>query len=120
MTEELRIAEEQRGDVLLLRLVGRLDVMHAPLCDKVITASASRGVRFVVLDLSGVEYLSSAGLRVLLAGSKSLEGRSGKLLLAGPAAPVLQVLKMSGFDRILPIFLTEDEAVESLRGRETK
>ncbi len=120
MTIELRIAEEQRGDVLLLRLVGRLDVMHAPLCDKVITTSAAKGVHFVVLDLSGVEYLSSAGLRVLLAGLKNLESRGGKLLLAAPAAPVLQVLKMAGFDRILPIFSSEDEAVESLRDRKTK
>ena len=55
----------------------------------------------LILDLSGVDYLSSAGLRVVLVAAKSTRASGGKLVLAGPRPAISEILAMSGFDRII-------------------
>lgn len=65
----------------------------------------------LVINLNAVEYLSSAGLCVLLNLAKLAEAKHGRLFLCSPAAPVRQILKMSGFDKILPLRETVQDAL---------
>jgi anti-anti-sigma factor len=53
--------------------------------------------------LSGLDYVSSAGLRVLLVAAKAAKGKGGKVVLSSPKPAILEVLKISGFDKILEV-----------------
>jgi anti-anti-sigma factor len=64
----------------------------------------------LVFDLAGIDYLSSAGLRVVLVAAKSSRAGGGKTVLAGARPAVQEILKMSGFDRIVESAPTVEEA----------
>lgn len=104
------LKEEQRGDVLILRIRGRLDAISAPAAEKKIFESIDKSEYKILIDMSGVNYLSSAGMRMLLSTSKRLRALSGKLYLSGLTVSVLDVLRMSGFDHVLDLFESEEEA----------
>lgn len=72
-----------------------------------------KGVR-LVFDLSSIDYLSSAGLRVVLLAAKTTRAGGGKTVLSGAKPAVLEVLRMSGFDRILEIEPDLDAALARL------
>ncbi len=71
----------------------------------------SSGEKHLVLDLSKVEFMSSAGLRAILGALKETRQQGGDLYLAGAKAGVERVLKMSGFPKILKTYDSVDEAV---------
>jgi len=107
------IKEERRGDVLVYRLKGRLDAVSAHVVEKSIFDAVDAGCNKVLIDLSLVTYLSSAGIRMCLATTKKLRSLSGRLLICRTASNVLEVFKMSGFDHVLELFETEDEALRN-------
>ena len=96
-------AEEQTGDVILIHLNGRLDASSAATAEQEIFALLERHSR-VVVDFSALEYISSAGLRVLLLVAKKIQGRAGVLLLASMHPAVQEVFDISGFSAIFKIF----------------
>lgn len=102
---------EQKGDVFILRIKGRLDAISSPLAEKKIFEAINEGQSYLLLDMSGVSYLSSAGMRMLLSITKKLRTMSGKLAICSVTTNVVDVLKMSGFDHALQIFKTEEEAL---------
>lgn len=81
---------------------GRLDGSNAPSAEKELLALVESNGS-VDVNLSGLDYVSSAGLRVFLAAAKAAKAKGGKLVLLSPKASVLEVLQISGFDRILEI-----------------
>ncbi|MFZ9405809.1 MAG: STAS domain-containing protein [Burkholderiaceae bacterium] len=81
---------------------GRLDGSNAPAAEKELLALVESGGS-VDVNLAGLDYVSSAGLRVFLAAAKAAKAKGGKLVLMSPKAAVLEVLQISGFDRILEI-----------------
>jgi len=83
--------------------IGRLDGSNAAAAEKDLLALFSESGASVEVDLSKLDYVSSAGLRVFLAAAKAAKAKGGKLVLLSPKASVLEVLQISGFDRILEI-----------------
>lgn len=112
----MTIRETREGSLTLVRLQGRLDAASAPETDRRLAALIHGGARQVVLDLSGVEYVSSAGLRVFLAAAKRMQQAHGKLGLASPTSQVRQILDMAGFAAVLPVFGTMAQAVADCAG----
>jgi anti-anti-sigma factor len=110
----MTISERKHGSVTIVQAQGRLDAGSAPETEKRLTALAAAGARQVVLDLSGVEYISSAGLRVLLGAAKRLQQAQGKLVLASPLPQARQVLDMAGFSALIPVFDTAAAATACL------
>lgn len=102
---------DKKGDVLILRLRGRLDAVSSPPTEKKVFECINSGENKLVLDFGGVDYLSSAGMRMLLSTTKKLKGLSGKLVLFGITNNVMDVLKMSGFDHVLELYKTEEDAL---------
>ena len=109
----MTISESKRGSVTILQASGKLDAASAPEMDRRIAAFIEGGARQVVLDLAGVDYISSAGLRVLLTAAKSLQKVRGKLVLAAPSHQARQILDMAGFPAIVPVTDTIDQACAS-------
>ena len=84
-----------------IELVGRLDTLTAPALEKTIADSIGSNEN-VVLDFNGLEYISSAGLRVLLGAQKRLQ-KGGSMKLVRVCEEVMEVLEMTGFADILTI-----------------
>ena len=84
-----------------IEIVGRLDTITAPALDKTINA-AMGDTQNLVLDLKGVEYISSAGLRVLLSAQKKMQ-KIGSMKVTGVCEAVMEVFEMTGFADILVI-----------------
>jgi anti-anti-sigma factor len=107
----MKIHEQRQGPVTIMRAEGRLDATSAPEADRRLAALSEGGARQIVLDLSGVEYVSSAGLRVFLAAAKRMQRAQGRLALAAPAPQVREILDLAGFAAILPVCETVADAV---------
>lgn len=104
--------EDNKGDVLILRIRGRLDAVSSPTAEKKVFECINNGQTKLLLDFSGVSYLSSAGMRMLLSTTKKLKNLSGKLVVCSIVPNVMDVLKMSGFDHVLELAKTEDDALK--------
>jgi len=107
------ITETAIGTVTVAALKGRLDTATAPAAEAKLVGLLDAGSK-VVCDLAEVHYVSSAGLRVLLKAAKQAKTAGGAFALASPQAAVREVLEISGFDKILAIHATRDEAVKAL------
>jgi len=105
------IKEGLEGDVLFLKISGRLDAISSPAAEKKILDHITNGQHKVLLDFSEVDYLSSAGMRLLLRTSKKLKTVSGKLIVCSVTSNVLDVLKMSGFDHVIDLSPNKEEAL---------
>jgi anti-anti-sigma factor len=95
-------------------LTGRLDAMTAPHFDDALQRIHIDQENTLLLDLSGLEYISSAGLRALLKLAKKVKDDKSKLALFGAQPMVQDVMVMSGFDRVLPLFSDRNAAADSL------
>ncbi len=112
---DFHVSELQQDtlSVTLVEVIGRVDSMNASELGEALTGEIERGSRQVVLDLSKVTYMSSAGLRELVAAYNKLHNLSGDLRLAQPSSRVLDILEMSGLDTIFQIFSTRLDALGS-------
>ncbi len=109
------IKDESKGDgIVILRLEGRLDALTSPNLDNEIDNLLNSQKVKIVIDFSGVDYLSSAGMRALLSGTKKVVKKGGKLSTHSMNEDLMEIIKMAGFGSIISICLTEDEAIKSL------
>lgn len=97
----MTIEKTKEGGKLTLALAGRLDTVTAPQLEAEVTGSLT-GVTELVLDFSRLEYLSSAGLRVIL-GAQKIMNRQGKMVICHVNATILEVFEATGFCDILTI-----------------
>ena len=97
----LNIEKNRQDDVLTLQLTGRLDTTTAPELEEVLRAELE-GVRALNLDFSALDYISSAGLRVLL-GAQKVMNRQGEMKLCGVNETILEIFDITGFTDILTI-----------------
>ena len=107
----IQVAAE--GIVMVLRASGRIGSMNAPQLGESFNEHITVGHTHLVLDLSAVDYMSSAGLRELVNALKKLKRVAGDLRIAQPSKRVREVMEMAGLDTIFLIFDTSAEAVES-------
>ena len=85
----------------IIEVAGRLDTSTAPMLDKAINEDIE-GTKDLILDLKGLDYISSAGLRVLLTAQKKME-LIGSMKVKNVSAAVMKILEMTGFADILVI-----------------
>ena len=90
---------EKNGEMLTLKIEGRLDTTTAPELEKTINEQ-SEGIKDLVMDMEKLEYISSAGLRVLLAAQKKMN-KIGTMKLTHVCDAVMEVFEMTGFSDIL-------------------
>lgn len=96
------ISENSRDGALVISAAGRIDSTTAGELEAVLPGRV-RDHDAVVLDLSGVPYVSSAGLRVLLIGAKAAKAAGHRLIITGVAPAVREVFDISGFSKIFTI-----------------
>ena len=91
----------KKENVATIEIVGRLDTLTAPALDKMI-ANELEGVTELTLDMNALEYISSAGLRVILTTQKKMQ-KIGSMKLIGVREVVMEVFEMTGFTDVLTI-----------------
>lgn len=112
----MEIREDARDGVLVITPVGRLDVNTSSELESRMLERVAVGETRLVVDLLGVEYISSAGLRVLLMIAKKLKERSGRLALCSLGPAVRQVFELAGLLSLFPVEASREDAVARLRG----
>src|SRR5262245_22457972 len=109
----MNITEDKRGNVILLGIKGRLDASTANQLEEKLLASIDAGERRLALDCSQLDYISSAGLRVLLLAVKRLSRSNGKMVLYALKDQIKEVFDIAAFSPLFPSFTTQEEALRS-------
>lgn len=107
----MEIVKQQRGEAVELKIQGRIDAYWSDHLTRSIEESVVGGARRIHLNLSRVDYLSSAGIRVLIMVNKHLRAMAGGLHVTHPSDSVLSVITLSGLDGML---LSDERATEEV------
>jgi anti-sigma B factor antagonist len=98
----MTITKTLEGSALTIALDGRLDTQTSPELEKVLESSLS-SVESLTFDFTGLEYISSAGLRVLLSSQRQMNRRNGKMVVSNVNSNIMDVFQVTGFEDILTI-----------------
>ena len=108
------IKQETHDGIVVVAPVGRLDSTTSDSLEKALIRVIEGGSTRVTVDFAGVDYISSAGLRVLLIGAKRLGAAKGRLVLCSLGESVRQVLDLAGFLPLFTVDATRDAALARL------
>ncbi|MCP5469374.1 MAG: STAS domain-containing protein [Chlamydiales bacterium] len=108
------VVVEEKGEIIIVRVKGRLDAASSPQLEKTVNSIIDGGHFKVVLNFSDVEYLSSAGMRLMLAISKKLQQLEGKVVACNLSDDVMEVIKMAGFNQVIEFYPNEAESLAHL------
>jgi anti-sigma B factor antagonist len=108
----MEIIETKQGDASVFKILGRLDSNTSPDLEDRISETMNNGTFNMVLDFEALEYISSAGLRIILKTTKDLKRQNGQLILCAMQDYVREVFEISGFDSFLPIVPSLDDALK--------
>ena len=97
----MNIAKKLEDKKLTISIDGRLDTSTAPELDEELKASLG-GIEELIMDFTGMEYISSAGLRVLLSAQKVMNAQ-GEMIVTGANETVMEIFDITGFSDILTI-----------------
>jgi len=100
--EKMDIHMEKNGNEMTVTLEGRLDTASSPTLEKQLADSLGE-ISHLTLEFEKLNYISSAGLRVLLSLQKKMTAQKGKMVVRHPNEMVLEVFSLTGFDDILTI-----------------
>jgi anti-anti-sigma factor len=107
----MELKEEQVGGVTVLQVKGRLDSTTSPVLGERLTAILGAAKARVLVDFSQLEYISSAGFRVLLLAAKRADQNTARLVLCGVSGKVRQLFDLGGFLDLFSITATRDEGI---------
>ena len=102
MRGNMTIETSREQEKLCLKVKGRLDTMTSPQLDKEVETNL-KGTELLTMDLSELDYVSSAGLRVLLSAHKSMKKQGGSMVVRGVNEEVQEGFTITGFSEILTI-----------------
>ena len=106
----MQLSYNDKNGYKVIKFEGSLDTATSPEVEKEIDALIDEGVMKFVLNFEKTRYMSSAGLRILLATAKKLKGK-GELKISNLNDMIEEVFEISGFNTILNVYKTEEEAL---------
>lgn len=109
----MQIATQEQGAVSIVAVAGRVDSATAPELENTLKRLVEAEKTQIVLDLLGVEYMSSAGLRAMVSTLKAVKRVNGDLRVANPSARVDEVLRLAGLSSIFAIYPSREAAISS-------
>jgi anti-sigma B factor antagonist len=105
---------KKHGNIIIVHMPVRFDAHSSREVEKFLQEVIEHGSKAVLCNFKQTEYISSAGLRVLLSTMKLLRKSEGNFCLCSPSSFVQEVLETSGLASILKIFITEREALDNM------
>jgi len=109
----MEIIEENQGGINIYKLNGRLDSNTSLGFENKIIQAIDDGSKSMILDFKNLDYISSAGLRVILKATKALKRENGNIILCDMQDYVKEVFEISGFDSLMPIVGSMGDALDA-------
>ena len=107
----MQIFTRKEKDDLVVEIKGRIDAVNSSKLEEECQGRIDQGEKALILDLGGVEYISSAGLRTILILARKLNALEGEIRFCGLRGMVKEVFSISGFNSIFPVFSSITEAL---------
>ena len=111
---DITVTEEREQDALVLLPAGSLDSGNAHTFESIVMGHVNNGEQRLVVDFSGLHFVSSAGLRVFVIAARALKARDGKIVLCAMKHHVEDVFQVSGLYRVISIKASRAEALAAL------
>jgi len=109
----MNIKKEKIGNFSVLKIKGRIDTIHSSAFEDEVNLLYGSGEKNWIFDCSGMNYISSSGLRVFLVAQKKVISINGKLYLCSMQPAIQEIFRISGFSNLFKIFGTQEEALEN-------
>jgi anti-anti-sigma factor len=109
----MKMTKREADGVTIVSFEGKLDTNTCPEAEAHIKDLLDQGIKKLLVDFKSLDFVSSAGLRVLLASAKRLETSGGELRVCGLNETVHEIFEISGFSVILNVCADEDEALKA-------
>lgn len=106
----MNIIEYQEAGNIVVELDGRVDAITSARAESALLSAVEKSTGTLIVHLAGVTFMSSAGLRALLAAGKKARANGCELRIAAPGAQVKELFALSGFDSLFPIFPSLQDA----------
>ena len=107
----MEIIEEKQDEINVFKIKGRLDSRTSPEFEEKISVASKNGAQKMIFDFADLEYISSAGLRVVLKAAKDMKRIDGAVVLCSMQDYVREVFEIAGFDSFLPIEPSFEDAL---------
>jgi anti-sigma B factor antagonist len=107
---ELQIATDNTGPSCIIALSGEVDVYTSPRLKQEIIDAVDSGCLHIVVDLEKLNFIDSSGLGVLVSGLRRVKERGGSLRLVCTKDSILKIFRITGLDKVFPVFAAVDEA----------
>ena len=108
----MTITSTHAGDAVLIRVAGRLDAITSPEFEKTCRQCINPDSRRMVVDLEGVDYISSCGLRAIILVAKTVQAGGAVFGLSSLRGTVKDTLEMAGFSALFPVYDSVEAALE--------
>lgn len=109
---ELDISIDSAGGSCTIALEGEVDVYTSPRLREELTSVMDAGCANIIVDLDKLGFIDSSGLGVLVSALRRVKERGGTLRLVCTKESILKVFRITGLDKVFPLFATVDEALE--------
>ena len=110
----MTISQKKVNGIIHIIITGRLDAETAPEAETFMNEIVSEETIKLLFDLCDLEYLSSAGLRILLSAAKEMRRREGKIVLCSLNEFVKEIFEVSGFQSLIPIADSVESGIEAI------
>jgi anti-sigma B factor antagonist len=111
LTTSVATVESGSEPYTLAELVGEADVTNSDALREVLDAEVAKQPRTLIIDLTGLRFMDSSALHVILRANRAMDRQGGVLALAGPRDPVAKMLRLTAADQLIPVYQSVSEAV---------
>jgi len=111
----MNIKQESFGNTVILSLNGRLDTLNFALLENELTSLTEKNQKNIILDCQDLDYISSSGLRILLKALKQVNVVQGRFTICNLQPQIIQIFKISGFERLFELYPSLNEAIASFQ-----
>ena len=108
---QMNIETKIEGEILTAKVSGRIDSKRAPDFETALRAVIAGEDRAIIVDLGGVTFVGSSGLRTLLTAAAELQERGTGFAVCGLSGPLRSLFRLSGLDRVIPVAASRAEAI---------
>ncbi len=109
----MNIEVNKDGSINVVKIDGRLDTTNYSELETQLSSLLEKNEANILLDLGGLEYVSSSGLRIFLMFLKKIKAVNGRFMLCGMSKDILEIFEISGFVNIFEIFDDQESALKS-------
>jgi anti-sigma B factor antagonist len=108
---ELELSTSRDGEICVVHVAGEVDVYTSPSLKVALADATGDGCRVIIADLGKVPFIDSSGLGVLVGALRRVREAGGELRLVSEHEAVVKILRITGLDRVFPLYATLDQAM---------